>query len=159
MNRDELKKRLRMRVKQQQMYRRTQTARSQEVENMRNDIIEDVKENLVKMAAEEATKTKNNKSKNFNKKLKALEKKYGKISDELYQQTAIRYKTYNYQDESEKNHDRNLIALYLKQNKGKLNNNNSESDKQSEIYNKLSTIADKMILDDNDESVSSDLSI
>lgn len=158
MNRDELKKRLRMRVKQQQMYRCTQNVRSQEVDRMRGDIMDDVKENLVKLATEEATKTKNNKPKKLNKKLKALEKKYGKISDELYQQTAIRYKTHNYQDESEKNHDKNLIALYLKQNKDKINNNNN-NDKQSEICNKLGTIADKMILDEEDESVSSDLSI
>jgi hypothetical protein len=158
MNREELKKRLRMKVRQQQIARVNNTTKSQEMDRMRNDIMEEVKETMVKTAkdsTDDARLSNKNKSKAQNKKLKILEKKYGKISDELYHQTILHYKTVKYENDGDKNHDKNIISLYLKQNKDKVENDN----KPYEISTKLTTIADKIILDDDDESISSELSM
>jgi hypothetical protein len=153
MNRDELKKRLRMKVKQQQVGRCTSTVRSQEMSKMYNNIIDEVKESITKQPA--PTAVNKSKAKNNNKKLKAMEKKYGKISEDKYNETVIRYKTTDYKNESDKNHDKNIIALYLNQNKGSNSNANNNA---LENLSKLGNIADKMILDGDDESISSELS-
>jgi len=158
MNREELKKRLRMKVRQQQVHRINNVAKSQEIDRMRNDIMEEVKETMVKAANDKTIVKNKNKSKSQNKKLKLLEKKYGKITEELYHQTVLRYKTFKYEIEDEKNRDKNIISLYLKQNKDKTENDNNNN-KPYEISTKLTTIADKIILDDDDESISSELSI
>ena len=158
MNREELKKRLRMKVRQQQVHRINNVAKSQEIDRMRNDIMEEVKETMVKAANDKTIVKNKNKSKSQNKKLKLLEKKHGKITEEQYHQTVLRYKTFKYEIEDEKNRDKNIISLYLKQNKDKTENDNNNN-KPYEISTKLTTIADKIILDDDDESISSELSM
>lgn len=104
---------LRMKMQKLREGRSTKASKVMAYEKTRQEMQE--RQEREQTEKEEKIKAEANRKRNHRKRLKELEKRLGNVTQELYNRCMLQLQENKYNDEGHRNHDKNIIELYAKQ--------------------------------------------